>query len=174
LSEHLREIPLQRLPKTFQDSIALARGLDIPHLWIDSLCIIQDDNDDWSKESPKMGVIYEFALFTIAASAARDSTEGLFVPRLSFGGVKMLYHAHENKGGGSVVAYLRKNFQEELNTSPLSSRAWVLQEDFLSRRTIHFLKTGIIWSCKQGDSEGTRMFKSDFGDDWVVVDNYRW
>ena len=37
------------LPQTFQDAIWLAHQLGIPHLWIDSLCIVQDDHSDWSR-----------------------------------------------------------------------------------------------------------------------------
>jgi Heterokaryon incompatibility protein (HET) len=60
---HLIEIPLEELPPTFQDAIVVCRRLNIQFIWIDSLCIIQDDEDDWRQQSGIMGLIYEQALF---------------------------------------------------------------------------------------------------------------
>jgi hypothetical protein len=42
-------IPMQTLPKTFRDAVIITRRLGFRHLWIDSLCIIQDDITDWEK-----------------------------------------------------------------------------------------------------------------------------
>jgi hypothetical protein len=44
-----RGIALASLPKTFQDAVLMTRRLGIRYLWIDSLCIIQDDGDDWDR-----------------------------------------------------------------------------------------------------------------------------
>lgn len=44
-------IPLETLPKTFKDATMMCRKLDIQYLWIDSLCIIQDDKRDWEYHS---------------------------------------------------------------------------------------------------------------------------
>jgi hypothetical protein len=54
--ERLREgISYTTLPKTFQDTITITRWLGQIYLRIDSLCIIQDSEDDWTKESAKNG-----------------------------------------------------------------------------------------------------------------------
>jgi len=39
------------LPKTFRDAFKIARKLQLRYLWIDSLCIIQDDTVDWEQEA---------------------------------------------------------------------------------------------------------------------------
>ena len=64
------------IPKTFQDAIIVTHFLGFQYLWIDSLCIIQDDLNDWAEESAKMSTIYADATLTIAASAAPDDTHG--------------------------------------------------------------------------------------------------
>ncbi|KAI0098129.1 hypothetical protein GGR51DRAFT_552658 [Nemania sp. FL0031] len=69
-------ISFNRLPKTFQDAITVTRALDIPYLWIDSLCIIQDDEADWDSESKRMEDVYSSAYITIAATSSRSSYEG--------------------------------------------------------------------------------------------------
>ncbi|CAN9384472.1 unnamed protein product [Alternaria alternata] len=52
-------IPWNQLPQTFQDAISIARDLGIAYIWIDSLCIIQDNLADWETESAKMADIYK-------------------------------------------------------------------------------------------------------------------
>lgn len=71
------ELPFPRLPATFRDAKLLTRGLGIPFLWIDVLCIIQDSRDDWLVESAKMDQVYKNAVVTIAAEAALESVAGI-------------------------------------------------------------------------------------------------
>jgi hypothetical protein len=78
LGDHTRSIEFKELPKTFQDAVTVTRGIGVRYLWIDSLCIVQDDTDDWEKEA---GKIYERAILTIAASGAQDSTKGCFISK---------------------------------------------------------------------------------------------
>ena len=68
LQVHKREIPLNLLPQTFRDAVLLTRRLGIAYIWIDYLCIVQDDNNDWKVESGKMERIYRNAHLTIAAT----------------------------------------------------------------------------------------------------------
>jgi hypothetical protein len=51
LSDHLVEIPLQKLPRTFMHAVQVTRALGLRYLWIDSLCIVQDDPQDWEAEA---------------------------------------------------------------------------------------------------------------------------
>lgn len=76
INDHIRGINIRRLPKTFRDAIQVTRELGQRYLWIDSLCIIQDDPNDWRKEGSKMHTVYTLAYFTIAATSARNFTEG--------------------------------------------------------------------------------------------------
>lgn len=59
LSRFEHRIPDKMLCKTYKDAIALTHALGISFLWIDSLCIIQDDAADWEAESGNMASIYE-------------------------------------------------------------------------------------------------------------------
>lgn len=169
---HLREICLQNMPKTFRDAISICRNLDIPYLWIDSLCIIQDNEEDWQLQSAVMGSIYERAFFTISASSAEDSSQGLFMERFPLGGVEIPYNSASGNQLCSVVAYLRQDLQSTLSSSPLNRRAWVVQEYFLSRRMLHFTQNGILWSCKNSKNTQQRWFQSEYGDDWVVLHDF--
>ncbi|KAF5641742.1 het domain protein [Fusarium tjaetaba] len=68
------------LPQTFQDALKVARALEIPFIWIDSLCIVQDSPEDWKHEASLMAQVYANAYVTIFADAAPDSTSGFLSP----------------------------------------------------------------------------------------------
>ncbi|TGO86834.1 hypothetical protein BPOR_0273g00130 [Botrytis porri] len=53
------------------------------YLWIDSLCDIQDSDEDWIEASPKMCFVYNNAKFNIAAAVALDGDSGCLSERLS-------------------------------------------------------------------------------------------
>ncbi|KAF8859344.1 HET-domain-containing protein [Acephala macrosclerotiorum] len=66
----------EELSKTFQDAIFVTQQLGIRYLWIDSLCIVQDDDEDWRDQSGKLAQIYEGSHLTIAATRASNGAEG--------------------------------------------------------------------------------------------------
>ncbi|KAE8453294.1 hypothetical protein EG329_011361 [Mollisiaceae sp. DMI_Dod_QoI] len=70
-------IPLQ----TFQDAIWVTQSLGFSYIWIDSLCIVQDDEDDWRQESALMSQVYGNAVVNIAATKAENGSVGLFAER---------------------------------------------------------------------------------------------
>ena len=78
LKRHKKSIHLASLPQTFRDAIYLARKLKITFVWIDSLCIVQDDVSDWEREALRMGEVYAGAYLTISALAASDDKQGIF------------------------------------------------------------------------------------------------
>jgi hypothetical protein len=55
LSRHFQEIRFEELPRTFQHAVVFTRNIKVQYLWIDSLCIVQGDTNDWEKESASMG-----------------------------------------------------------------------------------------------------------------------
>ncbi|KAH7417715.1 heterokaryon incompatibility protein-domain-containing protein [Cadophora sp. MPI-SDFR-AT-0126] len=75
------KIPYEDLSNTFQDAIFIARYLGFEHLWIDSLCIIQDDEDDWATESTLMTDVYGGSHLNIAAVSAENGDAGCFFKR---------------------------------------------------------------------------------------------
>ncbi|KAK4232227.1 heterokaryon incompatibility protein-domain-containing protein [Podospora fimiseda] len=71
-----RGLPISELPNTFQDTITVTRHLGIRYIWIDSICISQDDDKiDWAKEAPRMHHVYGHASFNIV-TAHSEGLEG--------------------------------------------------------------------------------------------------
>ena len=88
VATHRVGIVLSDLPKTFKDAVHVARELEVPYLWIDSLCILQDDPADWEAEAKLMGDVYLNAYLTISALSSEDDSSGCFAdmdtdPRLT-------------------------------------------------------------------------------------------
>ncbi|KAI1323404.1 heterokaryon incompatibility protein-domain-containing protein [Xylariaceae sp. FL0255] len=80
INAFLETIPLSELrSKTFFQAMTTARRLGIYYIWIDSLCIIQDDHEDWKKESVIMEYIYQGSTINIVATHAESGEKGLFV-----------------------------------------------------------------------------------------------
>lgn len=78
LERHKDAVPLADIPPTFKEAFQLLRFLGIRYIWIDSLCIIQDSEMDWATEAAKMAEFYSKSLFTLSATSARSSVDGLF------------------------------------------------------------------------------------------------
>ncbi|KFY55224.1 hypothetical protein V497_07112 [Pseudogymnoascus sp. VKM F-4516 (FW-969)] len=147
LDTYMEALPVERFPKTFKEAIEITKKLGIDYLWIDSLCIIQDSVDDWQNESALMGSVYGCSTITIAASSARDSSQGCFMkPPYFSGGLR----ARITDAGLRRVQDFRDMRAYDLSTinSHLATRAWTVQEKILSPRAIHFGNRGALWECK--------------------------
>ncbi|KAK1974445.1 heterokaryon incompatibility protein-domain-containing protein [Colletotrichum cereale] len=149
LTHHLASIAWDKLPATFRETITLTRGLGIEYLWIDSLCIIQDDKEDWLKESKKMASIYRRATLVVAAVSSEDSSQGLSgTERLESLTFRVPYSTEEEppRGGYNVAASL---ISGDDIVGPLKERAWAFQEWYLGRRKVFFTSEGIKWKCDE-------------------------
>ena len=148
LELHEQRIPYESLPKTFQDAVVITRSVGIRYIWIDSLCIVQDDIQDWKNEAAKMADVYRNAYCTIAAAGSRGDQEGIFVERPEQDICTLRYDA---KNTDLLITYIEEDIfalQQLLHYSPLSQRAWCLQEKLLSPRIIHFTQSRAIWECR--------------------------
>ena len=187
-------IPLEDLSQTFRDAIRVTRAFRIPYLWIDSLCIIQDDEADWELESSRMAETYRNAIVTIAATSSPDGTGGLFCVNPEF-----QKRAKIRVDGNSV--FIRKSIDhatelhrrslrlqdpsnlKQLAAMPLTTRAWAVQERILSTRMVHFTHQGIFWECITHQRHETssrpsfngpkREFLNCYFNEWRAEDNYK-
>ena len=65
----------------FEHAIYITQHIGLDYLWIDSLCVIQDDTDDWMRQSANMSGVYAGSSLDIAASFTSNGTVGCFVDR---------------------------------------------------------------------------------------------
>ncbi|KAI8682026.1 HET domain-containing protein [Fusarium keratoplasticum] len=155
-------ISLQELPRLYYDAVILARHLQIPYIWIDSLCIIQDSVDDWRRESSKMGSIYEGSYLCIAASAATNNSAG-FLHKHSADWPQPLVHGNLVISADVDMAETNMNMSQPkwcnrmrtlsewaVDMAPLNQRAWVLQERLFAPRILHCTADEFVWECRRG------------------------
>ncbi|RWA08174.1 hypothetical protein EKO27_g6932 [Xylaria grammica] len=152
LSARRQGIELSDIPETFLDAVIICRHLDIRYLWIDSLCICQDDTDDWAWQSACMSDVYMDAYIVIAASHASNSSQGVFHGRptrpstiLDHPALGQGVHAHLISNRDEHDWYRRGFLQE-----PLSKRGWAFQERVLARRILHYSTEQMYFECDQG------------------------
>ena len=149
--QYCNNISYQCLPSTFRDAVTVTRMLGIRYLWIDALCILQDDQKDWLDQSANMGSIFKNSFLTIAIHSAKNSSEGFLwrrdVPEF------LRIQPQRNKSGESSSFCTRIPMLSDsavmgnLIDSQISHRAWVLQELCLSPHILHFVEDRMIWEC---------------------------
>lgn len=148
-------IPWDSLPQTFKDAIRIARHLGTEYLWIDSFCILQDSVEDWLTESAMMGSVYANATCNIAASDASNSREGCLYPRNH----RTIPLERLSCDSGLLNDESLPWYSDRLNglylrnasaqSDRLYSRAWVLQESILARRTLDCGRQQLFWRCDE-------------------------
>jgi hypothetical protein len=154
LPKYLRDISLEALPPTIKDAVSVCRGLGISYLWVDSFCIVQDDELDKTREIPQMALIYRHALLTIAASCARNMDEGFLhnLRPLCYRRLAPTALRYEDRGGrqSEVFVLTEKTPDAPPHTrkEPIDARAWGLQEQLLSPRLLSYSSHGPLWSCR--------------------------
>ena len=154
LSEFQSRIDVSRLTNTFREAMEMTMRLGIRYIWIDSLCIIQKSSEDWARESKLMGDVYRNALCNIGANKARDGNDGLFSERRLFNIRPCVIesrwcHSKLLPIPRTMVLNLASSSEWDKNSgsSPFLKRAWVVQEQVLSRRMLHFGKDQMSWEC---------------------------
>ena len=134
-----------KIPNTIKDALKLTSLLGERYLWVDCLCIVQDELDTKQACLNAMGSIYSNAIFTIVAADGHDADHGL----------RGLGHGSENRASSCDI--VRFPYETDVlvhsprawypRDSPWESRAWTFQEALFSRRILIF--NGMIsWFCR--------------------------
>ncbi|KAK0733049.1 heterokaryon incompatibility protein-domain-containing protein [Lasiosphaeria miniovina] len=151
LAQMLRGFAVDEMPAIYREAVVVAHMLGISYLWIDSLCIIQDDRDDWLREAAQMADIYSKCYLTIAATRAASNTETMHHDRNDYESLgitktgrpyRLLSHGNTSHPGVGMLYGEDRRF-------PLLTRGWIFQERLLSPRLLHFGPDELIWECQE-------------------------
>ena len=168
-----RELPVDSFPQTYLDALMIVRALNVPYLWIDSLCIVQDDPSEWEEEAAKMKDIYSGSVLTIAASDSAEGFEGCFWRRHGPRDVSDCQPGGDLARGGSsqrgrsprfftargssacsgvmpdseLVRIQVGHVRDAHQLTVLNTRGWTLQEHILPRRVVYCMRSEIHWQC---------------------------
>ena len=140
--------------------------LGLRYLWVDALCILQDDRNDWERESANMSKVYGQSYVTLCASHTGDIRDGLFTQLGQGRDGPFLLQGAQN--GREAPIYARRELSHSQfialddavpgvwaeDRYPLMGRAWALQEHLLSPRVIQFATHELVWECWEHSSCG--------------------
>lgn len=136
------------LPETIRDAIRMVQAVGERFLWVDRLCIVQDDHASKAKAIQAMGAIYANAHCTIVAADGQDAGYGLrgigngSQPRRCAQQLLNFPHC------GPVVQ------QQEIDTEGRSrwgTRGWTYQEQLCSRRLLMSAENTVAWRCQRAE-----------------------
>lgn len=159
LAQHRDHISIDAMSAVYKDAILLTWTLNIDYLWIDSLCIVQNDADEWALESVKMGDIYNNAIVVFAAQGAhmglrKNASEPIKDPQRPDDPPIFCRRKVDH----------RNFFVSAWGRSPWFTRGWCLQERILARRLLlfggmsdeNFFECGEYLTCECGRAEESR------------------
>ena len=154
------------LPRTIRDTMRLVKLLDIRYLWVDCLCIVQDDAELKHAQIQEMGSVYARAYVTIIAANGWDANHGLR-------GIRDVTEPRH------LSRYVEDNFYESLqpHSSIWYTRGWTFQEMVFARRKIMFHYQVAVWECQCAtwhEATKTNMIPSITNDTGSVFGINRW
>lgn len=154
IESHFQRLPFSLVPQTIRDAMTICWELGIRYMWVDSLCIIQDDPDDWLCESSKMMDIYAFSHFTLTLKEPASCKLGfLWALLLEKSKPIQLPRQKSDEELGTISMW----YTNSLPRRSLDERAWCLQESVLPNRTLAFSDKEMEWGCLQNRNEGTML-----------------
>lgn len=139
----------KRLPKTIADAISFCRSIGKRYLWVDSLCIVQDDPDEKRRLIHGMNSVYENADLTLVALSGVDADAGLAGisprgPDTDNCGRQHLFHEID---GTCSIGTGRISLIEQMQCSHWNTRGWTYQEQLLSPRKLYFTSGEVFYEC---------------------------
>ncbi|CAH0047177.1 unnamed protein product [Clonostachys solani] len=135
------------VPKTVQDAMRVAGQLGLRYLWVDALCIVQDDLNEKAEVIGAMDLIYSRATLTIVAASGSNANSGL--PGLDSGSRDLGPYHFKNRFPESVYEFsvARSRPSDLLGSSTWSTRGWTYQERLCSHRLLIFTEQQVLYLC---------------------------
>ncbi|PLB39993.1 HET domain-containing protein [Aspergillus candidus] len=141
---------LQSLPQTIEDAIIACAKLGVRYLWVDRLCILQDEGSKAEKMAQihAMGDIYRCALVTLVAMAGEGVDYGL--PGVSkrerpAPWITQIGEAHILRSPPTSHIFIQR--------AKWYTRGWTYQESKLSSHELMFTDIGVFYDCSKENAE---------------------
>ncbi len=157
MASYKQRIPFPSLPQTLQDAIIVTQRLGHRYLWVDALCIVQDDETSKQIELAQMGRIYTSSFLTMQASDSDSVNKGFIALRRRLSGqpLNLAFRkgstapgGHMDSSSSSSYVHARLQRHEPLET-PTSRRAWVFQETVLPSRLLVYTRWQVVLVCRE-------------------------
>ncbi|KAF7198123.1 hypothetical protein HII31_00479 [Pseudocercospora fuligena] len=148
LPAYCKHIDIDTLPSAVKDAIQVTRALQIPYLWVDAFCIVQDDENDKTRELALMQSIYKGSNVVLAATSTTSSVESFLLPRSKLRPIKMNVQYNTDMQGEMLLIPT-----EMVLDYSIHKRAWTYQEMALAPRVLSFERPGLRFYCLEMDRD---------------------
>ncbi len=138
-----------QLQTTIKDAISFTGIIGERYLWIDSLCIVQDDADDKNNQISAMDQTYSSAVLTVAVTSGETADDGL----AGMGAGPRTIRQHIEKVQDMYLANRSAGFDTAVNDSIWNTRAWTFQERVMSPRVLFVTKQRCFFTCNHRQDE---------------------
>lgn len=184
-----KEITQDMLSAAQRDAVKVTRAMGFRYLWIDALCIIQDNTKDWEREAADMGKVYQYAALTIVSLMSNSQEtfsnfhpslrSPFYIPfeskigrspdgRLLRGRYQLWFDGVENKFGGPV---LLNKISKALPSNRWVTRGWTFQEQNHSLRMLILWDKGVRFNCPYHSTPFLYQLNTNYGD---ISTHYWW
>ncbi|KAG4423904.1 hypothetical protein IFR04_002899 [Cadophora malorum] len=131
------------IPKTIEDAIMLVSLTDQRYLWVDALCIVQDDSCTKVDQINSMGSIFGGAYLTIVARQGPDANYGL----RGLKGISLPRNIVQEEFSLNDECLIIKSRKPDMTPNSWSRRGWTFQEALFSSRLLIFADDRVWWKC---------------------------
>lgn len=133
-----------RIPRTILDAMRLAKVIGYRYLWVDALCIVQDDSSIRHRQIAQMYDIYQSADVTLVPADSANCSKA--IPGVSLGRQaiqsQMAYNIHN-----LPLLKLPASIKYSIGGSNWKTRGWTFQEELCSQRLLVMLPYCAVFAC---------------------------
>lgn len=164
LNDRQAGISETEMPPTVRDAIRVTRALGISFLWVDALCILQDDISDWEQQCVEMHTIYGSAQVTLCIANTRSCNEGFLQQTSPYVRIPFQSLREPDIASSFLVQYInhvsgdryrirppiyqsRQLLHSDVGESQWHQRGWVFQENKMSTRKLIFGRCNLYFVC---------------------------
>lgn len=154
ISERAASIPMSALGQTIQDAVTATRRLGLRYLWVDALCIIQDDEADKRVEISRMRDIYKDSYVTLVIESADSALKGFLHHRpVSSYPCYRLPYIDDRGARGTLQIRSSRAYSYGPGDYQINVRAWTLEERLISQRKLVYTTQQLRWQCQSAHHE---------------------
>ncbi|KAN0096735.1 HET domain containing protein [Hyaloscypha variabilis] len=136
-----------QIPLTIVNAIYITQKLGMRYLWVDALCIVQDDDTIRDYQIQNMGSIFANGSLTVIAAEGEHSNHGI-------SGIRDLSHPRQLTQdifalpNGIRVCHVPSVYNM---ATKWDTRGWTYQEEFFSSRSLIFGRSRVSWKCRNSE-----------------------